>query len=536
MMKKATRKMERKIKDMLESYTARELSPWHMPGHKRKKALGGMWDDMFRLDVTEVPGTDDLHHATGAILRSEQAAAEAVGASYAHYLVGGSTAGILAAIAATTKLWRERISGASVPVWAEGKSGGAPGADADGYVELTGSVDSAENVNLSDVSEEHRPVFLVAANCHKSVWNGLRLVGARILTLSPTEDPVYGPVDSGEVLRVLSEEAGDSAGIAGCIITSPTYGGSLSPIGAIHAVLEVYGIPLIVDEAHGAHLPFSEELAWNSGVSAGAEYVIASLHKTLPALTQTAVLYVGTKASAEGDTAKRLEGAIKEQLAVFQSSSPSYLLMLSAEEAIAWADENRERMDAYIERIKAFREELEQLLSNMELVTLPGTQDPTRLLLRGKDGVETCFTGTDMAEWLEQEEGIVVELAGSREIILISTVMDEEADLQRLKEALTRLDEEIRLELEAAKKKAGALQRKKAKETVAKTQPEKKDEELKMRRREEEKLPSVGDFVQRDIYIYPPGVPILRAGEHVTEEALCKLREMQAAGCRIYGL
>lgn len=567
--------MKRLIKEMLETYTARDLSPWHMPGHKRRCVLGGMWDDLFRLDVTEVPGTDDLHHAVGPILESERAAAEAVGAKYAHYLVGGSTAGILASIAAAAKLWRERMS------------------------------DSTEA--SSDHDPGSSPLFLVAGNCHKSVWNGIRLAGAGCIPLEPEGDPVYGPVAADTLLHVLAEVVEDSTQVAGCIVTSPTYAGSISSLGELHAVLQVYGIPLIVDEAHGAHLPFCEELSWYSGIHAGAEYVVASLHKTLPALTQTAVLYVGGAAlqseeketgsedaasterestgegaAAERDpmegsapeeepflSAERLERAVAGQLAVFQSSSPSYILMLSAEEALAWADENRERFDAYIPRIRAFREEMAEILKWLEPVPLPGVQDPTRLMLRCRKADTCTMTGVEMAAWLEEKAGIVVELAGSREIILISTVCDEEEDLQHLKEGLLQLDQVIAAREESDPqfelREIPSLEEPEAAgfhgddEHDAAHGDDKEDDEnngahgddkgddddeanaptevlCKEAAVSEEKLPRVGDFVQRDIYVYPPGVPVLRAGERVTEDALRRLREEEAAGRRVYGL
>ena len=493
---------------MLENYTGRDLSAWHMPGHKRKAVCGGIWDEVFRLDVTEVPGTDDLHHATGAIRESERAAAAAAGAAFAHYLVGGSTAGILASVAAAAHLWRERETG-------------------------------------GEEEKDRQPLFLAAENCHRSVWNGLRLAGAAFLPLKPEGDPTYGPVTADELLRILSEEVTDTTQVAGCIVTSPTYGGSLSSLGELHAVLQVYGIPMIVDEAHGAHLPFCEALAWYSGVQCGAEYVIASLHKTLPAMTQTAILYVGGERTEDvtaedapdsdgGHPEKgslRLEAAITGQLAVFQSSSPSYLLMLSAEEAVAWADENRERFDRYISRIQSFREELAQVLNGLELVSLPGTQDPTRLFLRRKrmylpESGDSCmpddFPGPSMAAWLERDSGIVAELAGGNELIFISTVCDEEEDLQRLREGLLRLDAEV------LKRREAFL-----------PEPEKAEEKndgTECEVSEGVRLPKAGDFVQRDIYVYPPGVPIVRAGERVTENALQKLREEYAAGRRIYGL
>ena len=502
------------IKRMLEEYTGRDLSPWHMPGHKRKPVFPGFWEELFRRDVTEVPGTDDLHHASGAIQRSQEEAAEAYGAAFSHYLVGGSTAGILASIGAATELWRENRE--------------------------TGET----------------PTFLVAANCHKSVWNGLRLVGAKIIQVMPAEDPVYGPVLTDDLLRVLSEEVEDSEQVAGCILTSPTYAGVISPLGELHAVLEVYGIPMIVDEAHGAHLPFCGEPELESGVGCGAEYVIQSLHKTLPALTQTAILHVN------GD--EETDEVVTEQLAVFESSSPSYILMLSAEQAVAWADGHREEFINYPDRMREFREALSRELKHLEPVSLPGNQDPSRLMLQAAGTTEipgespSLLTGTGMAAWLEQETGIVAELAGSRELILLSSVCDEEEDLQRLKDALLRLDREIG---KAKRKRSGRKGRKNDRtdrqvirqesREVQEIQEAQEDPEIQETSASEddptevlkgpgpvERAPllRVGDFVQRDIYVYPPGVPILRSGERVTESALKRLEEERAAGRRIYGL
>lgn len=525
------------IRTMLENYTGRTLTPLHMPGHKRKPLFGGMWDDVFRLDVTEVPGTDDLHHAAGPILESQKAAAEIYGAAYSHYLVGGSTAGILASIRAAVTLWED---------------------DRTGQTEnLTADMQEKEACQEPD-----RPVFLVASNCHKSVWNGLRLVGADPVVLAPGEDPDYGPVGTDTLLRVLREEVEDPDRIAGCILTSPTYGGAISPLGELHAVLEVYGIPLIVDEAHGAHLPFCRELEWCSGVQSGAEYVIQSLHKTLPAMTQTAILHVGRR-----DRAWEYEEVIREQLAVFQSSSPSYILMLSAEQAVDWADRNRDRFGEYLERMKTLRQELRAGLKQLMLISLPEVQDPSRLLLRiadsgkpeetgktgnGREQEPDLGTGTGMAEWLEREYGIVAELAGSSEVLLLSSVCDEEEDLEKLKEALFTLDTEIRKSRERIKRSARRKAKKEAEraakamnaatvagEVISVTESADQDAlggTSGKAREEDFRLPAIGEFVQRDIYVYPPGVPILRGGQRVTADALERLKREQQAGRRIYGL
>ena len=508
------------IRSMLKEYTERTLSPWHMPGHKRRDRFGEMWDDIFHMDVTEVPGTDDLHHASGPIRASQEEAARIYGADYSHYLVNGSTGGLLAAIYASAELWKQR---------------GLEG-----------------------------PIYLVAANCHKSVWNGLRLVGAETKVLLPTGDPEYGPVQSDALSEAL-DELEDKEQVAGCIITSPTYGGAFSPLGELHAVLHEYGIPLIVDEAHGAHLPFCSDLSWHSGLYWKAEYVVQSLHKTLPSLTQTAILHVNGEAE---------EAEVQKQLAVFQSSSPSYLLLASAEQAVDWADRNREALDQYVWRMRVFREDLGSSLKRLTLVDFPEDGDPTRLMLRLKDKPEDeaqgpVMYGLEMAAWLEQETGVVVELAETDALILIGTACDTEEELEHLKEALLRLEDEIKKRERRRKRAANRKARAEA-ELRAKAEEERKAREYEaMRKRAEESsealvvdldeamagedpddeedseitevlkadpLPKVGDFVQRDIYVYPPGIPILRGGERVTEAALERLKKERAAGRRIYGL
>ena len=155
--------MKQYISEMLDAYTGRSLSPWHMPGHKRKPVLGGMWDTLFARDVTEVPGTDDYHHPEEAILRSQQEAAAVYGAAYSHYLVNGSTAGILAGVLALAELHKEKY--------------------------------------------DNTPVFLVAKNVHRSVHHALRLAGAECVELSPSEDPDYGPILPEEVESALKSFA-----------------------------------------------------------------------------------------------------------------------------------------------------------------------------------------------------------------------------------------------------------------------------------------------------------------------------------------
>ncbi|MBR3537457.1 MAG: hypothetical protein IKN79_00095 [Eubacterium sp.] len=576
--------MKQYISEMLDAYTGRSLSPWHMPGHKRKPVLGGMWDTLFARDVTEVPGTDDYHHPEEAILRSQQEAAAVYGAAYSHYLVNGSTAGILAGVLALAELHKEKY--------------------------------------------DNTPVFLVAKNVHRSVHHALRLAGAECVELSPSEDPDYGPILPEEVESALKSFAlspgpsrqiqsqktqsfqddpssfrctGHSKGvpglqddsssfrhpegsllsqkIAGCILTSPTYAGAVSPLREIHILLQNEGIPLLVDEAHGAHFPFMEELKNAGGIACGAELVVQSLHKTLPALTQTAILHV----NGYGEEVQKLNAEVKRQLAVVQSSSPSYILLSSAEAAVAWAAESGRKFDNYTARLLAFRRRLADSLKCISLANYPVLQDPTRITLRLQDGLsafkqktrnrrqesgsnvhwqcqapdnggpvqcqtpdsneteKVSFTGDTAsfptglraAAWLEEHWGIVAELAGSRELILISTVADTEEDLNRLYHALTELDRLCRSGNDFSQysdinaSNTFILQDDRAEDQ---SQPS-----FKCADPSGISLPRVGMTAEQDIYAYPPGILLIRKGEPITADAIQHIHEELRAGRKIKG-
>ncbi len=472
---------ERPVSDMLEQYTEKGLSPWHMPGHKRKAVLGGYWDPVFKRDLTEVSGTDDYHHPEGVILRSQQQAAEIYGVRYSHYLVGGATAGILAGVLALTEFRKDR-----------GKE-------------------------RDEAVDTDSPVFLVAGNVHRSVQNALRLVEGEGILLAPEKDPYYGPVLPETVEAQLNrlKESGKLSGVAGCIITSPTYSGTISPLAEIHALLEKEGIPLLVDEAHGAHLPFCKALQEYSGIHAGAELVVQSLHKTLPALTQTAIIHVNQPVKeGAGERMDQLNRILKDKLSVVQSSSPSYILLASAEGAVVWSDEHRTEFDAFLLRLRVFRDRLREKLNHLELVDHSPVQDPSRIFLKAPAG---------LGEWLQRETGVVPELSGSRELILISTVMDTEEDLQHLYEALLMADRFVgESEEQPVGQPAGQSVEQAEEQPVDHADPD-------------TPLPSPGEPVPEDIYVYPPGVLILKKGDRMTEEARDRIREEQAAGRKVYG-
>ena len=260
---------------------AAERYPLHMPGHKRRQPPApGL--SCYAFDLTEIDGADDLHDADGILAQAMGRTAALYGSARCWYLVGGSTVGLLAGIRAVAPFGSEVI---------------------------------------------------VARGCHKAVYHALELghLTAHYVTAPVVEAfGVYGSIPPAAVEAALAAHPR-----ARCVIlTSPTYEGVQSDVAAIAALCHARGVPLLVDEAHGAHyLPFAEPLGWRGGaVAAGADLVVQSAHKTLPSLTQTAWLHRnGTLVDP---------AAVDRQLDVFETSSPSYPLLVSLDGCTGWLREN----------------------------------------------------------------------------------------------------------------------------------------------------------------------------------------------------
>ena len=257
------------LEHQLREYARQQLYPLHMPGHKRRLAPAEDLAALTGWDMTEVPGVDDLHEAEGILAEAMERTAALHGAARTWYLVNGSTCGLLAGIRALAK------SGSTI---------------------------------------------LAARNCHKAVYHAAELGNLSVRWLTPPIDPVFGVY--GSLSPAAVEKSLNGCPDAACVVlTSPTYEGVLSDIRSIADLCHARGIPLLVDEAHGAHLGLFE--GWpRSAVQLGADLVVQSAHKTLPSLTQTALLHLG-----KGSLADPAE--VERQLDVFETSSPSYPLLVS---------------------------------------------------------------------------------------------------------------------------------------------------------------------------------------------------------------
>ena len=220
--------MNHLLQSQLQSYASSGLYPLHMPGHKRRvvpaPGLPAGWD------MTEVPGVDDLHDADGILADAMARTAALWGAKRTWYLVNGSTCGILAAIRAA-------------------------------------------------VVSSGRTAVICARNCHKSVYHAIELNRLTAHWLVPPVDPafgIYGSITPAMVADAL-RACPDTAAV---ILTSPTYEGVLSDLAAIAALCHAANVPLIVDEAHGAHyLPLAAAHGWQGGaIAAGADVITLGNH------------------------------------------------------------------------------------------------------------------------------------------------------------------------------------------------------------------------------------------------------------------
>ena len=502
----------------LKSYSESDYYPFHMPGHKRRDF--SQLPNPYQIDITEIDGFDNLHHAEGILKESMEDAAEIYGADYSYYLVNGSTCGILSAICGCTK------------------SGGK---------------------------------LLMARNCHKAAYHGAILNQLEVEYLYPEYLDSYGisggiraedvrtALEYNENEDVESENCGKtSKKIQAVLIVSPTYEGIVSDIGAIAEVTHEYGIPLIVDEAHGAHLPFAGMTKFpKSALEYGADVVIQSLHKTLPSLTQTAIMHI------KGDLVKHRK--IERYLGMFQSSSPSYVFIAAMEQCVQFMNEDgREEMKQYEERLNHFYDGMKELkvlrIFNREICKEESVfdWDPSKVVVSTKQAVKFAkktsdedekedvarFGGEALGEWLRKKYHLEMEMTAPEYVIAMTSLMDTEEGLERLSKALLEIDEELCEEilqtvfheqLGADKKKnteRDSLLSKLPKAVPAITLSEAMDrngQRITM-------ADSLNMISQEFVYLYPPGIPILAPGERITKEVLERITWYQSMGLSVQGL
>ena len=496
--------------ERLTEYAGSDAYPFHMPGHKRREipdGIPGGFPDPYGIDITEIDGFDNLHHAEGILKDAMDEAAAIYGADRSWYLVNGSTCGILSAVFATTE------------------NGGK---------------------------------ILTARNCHKAVYHAICLNRLEAEYLYPeeiTEFGINGGIRAEDVRKALEKDAMRCAGNSGdvrgkttkiqaVLITSPTYEGVVSDIRAIADAAHEYGIPLIVDEAHGAHLEFADQCHSfpKSALEYGADIVIQSLHKTLPCFTQTAILHVKGKLVDQD--------RISRYLSMFQTSSPSYLFMAGMERCIRYMDgDGRNGMVRYEKRLERFMERMEGLqvleVLDREICgkyrTVAGW-DPSKIVvstMRAED-----FHGEELAETLRRKYHLEMEMTAPEYVIAMTSLMDTEEGFERLGTALWEIDGALRhcVESEQQKEKGESKEKERC-ETPEVTEskvlhPVRRMLICEAMNADTERTAlqdTVGKVSAEFVYLYPPGIPIIAPGEVFTDAIVEKIMAYKAAGLLVQG-
>lgn len=485
--------MEQPILSGLTAYNAEGCYPWHMPGHKRR--LNTIFPDIvenpFSIDVTEVGDLDEFHDPHGIISEAMNRAAEVYGSHKSYYLVNGSTCGIMAALSAVCR----------------------PG-----------------------------DKLIVARNCHKSVYNAIRLLQLRPIYIMPEWNEklgMFGGVSPEQVRKMVKQYTD-----AKCVmLVSPTYEGVVSDVEKIAKIVHKAGVPLIVDEAHGAHFEFmsnvNETISTtnyknipNPAIRLGADIVIESLHKTLPAMTQCAILH---EKSNIVDT-ERLE----EYLSIYQSTSPSYVFLATTEACIEKMNYERDGLFIiYKELLSEYRKRFAQL-SHIHLVEESDFKkqsacgyDDGKLVFSVKDcGYESdgeiiAMTGTKLGTILQEEYGQMMEMAAGNYVIAMTSVADSKEAFESLYLAMESID----AQLTDVEQSADTI--------LYKTLPEHKMNIAEAREHKRVDIPfedAIGKISGSYIYVYPPGIPIVTPGEVLSLDVMQEIKAAMDSDLNIKGI
>ena len=450
--------------------------PMHMPGHKRNlRPVPGL---PYGIDITEIDGADDLHAAEGILCEAMKRTAGLYGSRRTWYLVGGSTAGILAGIRAAIP-WGSEI--------------------------------------------------IAARGCHRSVCHAIELSGFKVNWIYPQQDPVYGfPLSiSPEEIRQCLRRHPNTAGV---VITSPTYEGILSDVRRIAAICHRAEIPLIVDEAHGAHLGLFEEGGFARGaVLQGADLVVQSAHKTLPALTQTGFLHLSGNCIDERE--------VERQLGIFETSSPSYPLMASLDGCTELLlKEGRGLFADWGARLDRFAQATEGLRC-IEIFdrSLRGRRDVFELdrskIVIGFGG--SGLNGAEAAKILRTAYGIETEMSGPEYVLAMTGCGDSDENLEKLAGALRELDRKL-WEKQSTEEGSSAADAPSWKPVPA-SGAALTAFEASLQPWSEVPLEESADRISAEyLYAYPPGIPFLVPGEYITQEHIDYLTELERCGVRVH--
>lgn len=457
-------------------YAKREVLPFHVPGHKNGKGVEKDFYDFigpnpFKIDVTIFDLVDGLHNPKSHIKEAQELAAEAFGAEKTLFCVHGTSGAIQAMIIASVKAGEK---------------------------------------------------ILVPRNTHKSINAGIVLSGCIPVYMQPDIDKDLGiahGVSPETVARTL-EEHPDAAAV---LVINPTYYGVSSDLEKIAQIVHEYDIPLLVDEAHGPHLIFSEKLP-KSAMEAGADICCQSTHKLTGALTQGSMLHM------QGNRINH--NHVKQCLSLLQTTSPSYVLLASLDTTRKQLALEGEKLISYsISLAQTFRERINKIPGfycfGEEVLDGKGRFgfDPTKVTVTAKD---LGLHGYELDKILIEKYNIQVELSDFYNVLFITTYGDREKDINKVLEALEDISNTYREHNKLTKnfKEIPCIPEmvQIPRESFFSDKTKKPIEEC------------VGEISGESIFAYPPGIPVLVSGERITEDMLHYLFELRDSDLSVQGM
>ena len=376
------------IVDFVRRYAQSGTSRLHMPGHKGQSLLG-----FEPWDITEIKGADELYGADGIIAQSEANATRLFGTVHTYYSTEGSSQCIRAMLCLALQA--------------------APAAG-------------------------QRPVLLAARNAHKALLYAAALLDFDIQWLWPAPQDAGAlcscPVSAAKLADALHGLVQQGQKPFGVYITSPDYLGGVQDVAALAEVCKDFGVPLLVDNAHGAYLRFLPQ-GGQHPIALGAAMCCDSGHKTLPVVTGGAYLHLGKNAPVQD------EAAVRNALALFGSTSPSYLILQSLDKCNQILSEGYPlRLLQCCGHLTRLRRELNEAAAAKHC---PGPlaleSEPLKVTL---DAAVLGLSGTELAEKLRAAK-IECEYADPRYLVLMFTPDNPPQDFERLTAAVLRITEDL---------------------------------------------------------------------------------------------
>ncbi|MEH7076201.1 aminotransferase class I/II-fold pyridoxal phosphate-dependent enzyme [Neobacillus drentensis] len=454
--------------DALIEHVNKKPVSFHVPGHKYGEILHPeahhYFNKVLQLDATELTGLDDLHSPEGAILEAEILLTELYQTRKSYFLVNGSTVGNLAMI--------------------------------------MGACEEGTKV-------------LVQRNCHKSILNGLSLAKANPIFLEPEYNQEW-KVPSGIPLETVREAIQLYPDAKALILTYPNYYGMGFELQEIINEAHRHQISVLVDEAHGPHFILENPFPL-SALQMGADLVVQSAHKTLPAMTMGSYLHINSDLINH----KKIE----EYLAIFQSSSPSYPIMASLDLARSYLGTyNHQDLTHLLTEIQCFKSELAKV-NGIKLLDYPNNNgDPLKITIQ----TQSRLNGFELQQRLE-EEGIYTELADPHNVLFILPLLKEGQGFP-LEEAILKIKRALVDLPESNSQEVFKLNNEKLSTLAIPFKDMNKFEISEVTISE-----ASGEVCAESIIPYPPGIPLLLKGESISNDKLSQLCQLFDSGARFQG-